>query len=106
MKGHAVMDTILLGNNECRKKQCIVVQHSSAEEQGRVNLSAIKNKMTVAHLYLQKPSFKRNPTNLENFPLQPQIDSRFDNNEQRNSSLVTKDIKEGNSWLVIEQLVL
>ena len=105
IKGHGVMDTILLGNNECRKKQCIVVQHSSAQEQGRVNLPAIKNKIAVAHLYLQKPSFKRNPTNLESFPVQHQLDSRIDNNELRNSSPFTKDIKGGKSWLVINQLV-
>ena len=51
-----------LAEDEQRKKQCIVVQHSTAEGENDIDVPAIKNKMAVAHLYLQKASFKRHPS--------------------------------------------
>ena len=51
-----------LTEDEQRTKQCIVVQHSTAEGENNFDVPTIKNKMAVAHLYLQKASFKRHPS--------------------------------------------
>ena len=89
------LQDIPLDSDEYRKKQCIVVQHSSAEEQGHVNLPAVKNKMTVAHLYLQKPSFKRNsPISGDGLV---QRETKDTNNELNNSRKATTRLKEGKS---------
>ena len=55
-----------LTEDEQRKKQCIVVQHSTTEGENDINVPAIKNKMAVAHLYLQKASFKRHTSGSSN----------------------------------------
>ena len=57
---------LLLTEDEQRQKQCIVVQHSTTEGENGIDVPVIKNKMAVAHLYLQKASFKRHPSGSSN----------------------------------------